>query len=212
MLAVPGRPIPTTVYHMTRVEHVESIVRSGLLSDNQARNGSMTVEIGNQEIKGRRRLRSVDIDPGGVVADYVPFYFNPRSPMQSSISFGNVPTYTEGNNRLVFLVSSTQRLRELGLTVLVSDRNAALEVAQFTDSDDIDDFVVWEVIRTRYWRDFIQGSELRQAECLVHQRVPWSAFHGIGVKSSEVAAEAEAALRAAGAPGPAPTVRRDWYF
>lgn len=197
---------------MTRVEHLESIARSGLLDDNQAQSGSMTVEIGNQEIKDRRRLRVVDVAPGGVVADYAPFYFNPRSPMQSSIHNGNVPTYTDGTDRLIFLVSSTQRLRELGLTVLVSDRNAALSIAEFTATDDIDDFVVWEVIQTRYWNDYLAGRELRQAECLVHTRVPWEAFLDIGVKSPELAAEATAALRSAGVSGPAPTVRRNWYF
>lgn len=30
-----SRPIPTQVYHFTRVEHLASIVRNGLLSDTE---------------------------------------------------------------------------------------------------------------------------------------------------------------------------------
>ncbi|MCC6497737.1 MAG: DUF4433 domain-containing protein [Propionibacteriaceae bacterium] len=210
--AVPGRPYPTSVFHMTRVEHLASIARSGLMNDNAAQSGTLIHEIGNLDIKARRRARRVDAWPGGVVADYAPFYFNPRSPMQSSIHKGNVPSYRDGNDRLVFLVTSTQRLRDLGLPVVVSDRNAVLDVAQFTDDDDLDDFVAWEVIRTRYWNDYIEGRELRQAECLVHERVPWTAFVEVACKSQPVADEASRALRVAGGTGPHITVRPSWYF
>lgn len=209
---VPNRPYPTYVFHMTRVEHLGSIATTGLLSDSRAQSGAMTVEIGNQGIKARRRSRVVDVGPGGVVADYAPFYFNPRSPMQSSIYKGNVPSYSEGTARLVFLVSSTQRLRELGLGVVVSDRNAVLTIARFTDTDDLDDLVNWAVIRTQYWNDHIDGSELRQAECLVHQWVPWEAFLDVGVQSEAVGREASALLQAVGVDGPTPTVRPRWYF
>lgn len=209
---VPNRPIPTPVYHMTRVEHLPSIATNGLLSDERAQTGSMTVEIGNQSIKERRRCRLVDADPGGVVAEYAPFYFNPRSPMQSSIHKGNVPSYRDGTDRLIFLVSTTQRLRELGLSVVVSDRNAVLAVSRFTETDDLEDFVDWAVIKTRYWNDHIDGRELRQAECLVRDRVPWEAFIAIGVKSQAVFDEATMALRALGALAPPLLVRPGWYF
>ena len=210
--SVTNRPYPTRVFHMTRVENLGSIATAGLLSDNMAQSGSMTIEIGNHGIKERRRSRVVDVGPGGVVADYAPFYFNPRSPMQSSIHKGNVPSYRDGTARLVFLVSTTQRLRELGLSVVVSDRNAVLAIARFTDTDDLDDLVDWGVIRAKYWNDYIDGRELRHAECLVHRRVPWEAFLEIGVQNTAVAEEASASLRAVGAHVPVPTVRSVWYF
>ena len=45
----------------------------------------LTTEVGQPDIKLKRRHRVVPIDPGGVVADYVPFYFAARSPMLGSI-------------------------------------------------------------------------------------------------------------------------------
>ena len=55
-------------------------MKDGLLSDTDAvRSGSLMVDIGNADIKERRRGRMVPIGPGGAASDYVPFYFAPRA-------------------------------------------------------------------------------------------------------------------------------------
>jgi len=48
----------------------------------------------------------VPLAPYGCVADYVPFYFAPRSPMLYKLHKGGVPNYTGGQDPLVYLVSS----------------------------------------------------------------------------------------------------------
>ena len=74
------RPVPTPRYDFTDVSHLASIVKDGLLSDTDAvRSGSLMVDIGNADIKERRRGRMVPIGPGGAASDYVPFYFAPRA-------------------------------------------------------------------------------------------------------------------------------------
>lgn len=66
----------------------------GLRSDSLViAEGSLTVDVGKDNIKEGRRRRTVPIGPGGVVADYVPFYFAPRSPMLFTIDKGSVPQY-----------------------------------------------------------------------------------------------------------------------
>lgn len=61
--------------HFTHVDHLATIVRDGLLADVRVRaTGALTVEVGNQDIKQRRRARVVPVAPRGVVANYVPFY------------------------------------------------------------------------------------------------------------------------------------------
>ncbi len=75
-------------------------------SDMRDRQTTRTVtDVGNQGIKARRSRRAVPVGPGGVVADYAPFYFAPRSPMMFAIEHGNVPTYSSGCDELIYLVS-----------------------------------------------------------------------------------------------------------
>lgn len=206
---------PVWVYHFTRVEHLDSISRVGLVSDNEAKaRGLILTEIGNNRIKGRRELRQVPVAPGGVVADYVPFYFAPRSPMMYAIHRGNVPTYTEGCDRIVYLVSSVERLQEEGCALVVTDRNAVLELAAFGDSGhDLDNLIDWDLMAARMWNNTEEDpdrKERRQAECLAHMWVPWSAVLGIVTKNASVLEEASSALP--NSPVPKMVVRPDWYF
>lgn len=209
-----ARPQPAWLYHFTRVEHLASIVREGLMSDSRAQtSGFLQLEVGNQGIKSRRRARAVPLGQGGVVADYVPFYFNPRSPMLSAIHHGRVPTYQQGCDRLVFIVTSAEKLSTAGHRPIFTDRNAVLSITAFREEiQDLDDFVDWEVIRAQYWNDFPEGRELRQAECLVHSAVPWSAVQGLVAKSQAVADEAQAVLDTIGETRFWCTVRPDLYF
>lgn len=207
-------PEPTYVYHFTRVEHLASIVKRGLVCDMRARaDGVLDIEVGNRDIKAARRERVVPVGPGGVVADYTPFYFAPQSPMLYSISRGNVPTYTEGTGRLIFLVATVERLVELGLTVVISDRNARNLVTKYLPLNEArldGDFVDWELMRAQYWGDYPDGRERRMAECLVHEAVPWEAFETVGASSKTVADEVASVIGTASVPRVAITPR--WYF
>jgi hypothetical protein len=207
-------PDPTYVYHFTRVEHLASILQRGLVCDARAQaDGVLDIEVGNRDIKAARRTRTVMAAPGGVVADYTPFYFAPQSPMLYSISRGNVPTYTQGTGRLIFLVSTVERLVDMGLTVVISDRNARNLVTKFLPIDDArteDGFVDWELMRAQYWGDYPDGRERRMAECLVHGAVPWEAFETVGARSKTLADEVRAVLGSVSVPRVA--IQPRWYF
>nr|WP_299450824.1 DUF4433 domain-containing protein [uncultured Serinicoccus sp.] len=207
------------VWHFTRIEHLSTIIDQGLLSDARAKDlGLMTVEVGNTDIKARRTCRQVPVEPGGVVADYAPFYFAPRSPMLYAIHRGNVSTYQEGCGRLLYLQTTIERLAGLALQIVLSDRNAVLDYAAFHElvpgNAPPEDFIDWEVMRARYWNntpDEPARRERRMAECLVHGGVPWEAFTEVAASSSQVAHEARALLARHGIATPT-TVRPNWYF
>lgn len=211
-----SRPSPVTVYHFTRVEHLVSIIESGLQPDSTV--GEMLqVEVGNAGIKSRRASRPVTVDPGGYVGDYAPFYFAPRSPMMYSIHRGNVPNYVDGCARLIYLVTTVERLDRLGATIVLSDRNAVYEYAEFRrfrGAWAADDFIDWPLMRAYWWNNTPEDPdrmERRMAECLVHEQVPWGAFTEVHSRSRAVATEANQALEAAGAAIRA-TVSPQWYF
>jgi hypothetical protein len=72
-------PSPKLIMHFTHVSHIAAIAADGLLSDTAAQaTASFKVEVGNAGIKEQRRRRPVPVAPGGVVADYAPFYYAPQ--------------------------------------------------------------------------------------------------------------------------------------
>lgn len=176
--------------------------------------GALVHEVGNRGIKERRRRAAVKVAPGGVVADYVPFYFAPRSPMMYAIHMGNGPGYDDGIDPLVYLVTSVERLVDLKLDVVTTDRNAVLPYADHCAAAGGLDHIDWDLMAARYWSataDEPDRVERRMAECLVHRQVPWDAVSAVHVRTRARAAEARAALAVTGQAGMV-TVTADWYF
>jgi hypothetical protein len=183
-----ARPTPAQILHFTHVDHLETIVREGLLPDIAAREAELVrTDVGHQDIKAARRGITVPVPPGGVVADYVPFYYAPRSPMMYVIHRGKVSSYVGGCEDLVYLVTSVERLVELGLSTVFTDRNARAKVATFTaDTEELESLVDWKLMAARMWKntpDEPDRQERRMAECLVHGRVPWEAFDEVVAKN-----------------------------
>ena len=85
----------TDIFHITHIRNLQNIINDGgLWCDRVVSQRNLAhVSIAHQHIKDRRAQKNVPIPPHGVVADYVPFYFAPRSPMLYSISRGNVEGY-----------------------------------------------------------------------------------------------------------------------
>jgi hypothetical protein len=215
MLLLP-RPVPTPIVHFTHVNHLATVARHGLVADTVAlAEGLIEVEVGNPEIKERRRRRVVPVEPGGVVGDYAPFYYAPRSPMMYSIDRGGVPTYQDGCDSLVYLVTTVERIVELQLRVLFTDRNAVLAIARFSDDlSSLDQLVDWALMRATMWNNTAERPdrmELRMAECLVHRRVPWEAMTEVVARNSACAEAARGALATVGSLTTV-NVRPGWYF
>lgn len=204
---------------MTRIERLPSVVEHGLLPDNVCRQQQIIgVEIGYDHIKRRRAQRVVPCGAGGTLADYVPFYFAPRSPMLFAITRGLVSAEAARTDQIVYLVGSTQSLRRAGLTVVASNRHAELDYAEMSDCDgdlDHDGFVDWPLMTARYWNntpDDPDRKERRQAECLVHPRVPWQAIEGVITKTEQARSQVELVLGTVAVQPPRVAVRAEWYF
>ncbi|MBZ8182847.1 DUF4433 domain-containing protein [Oscillatoria salina IIICB1] len=84
--------MPTPIYHITHVNNLSSILNSsGLIAFNQLKQQRANyTDIAHQTIQDRRARKQVPCGAGGVLHDYVPFYFAPRSPMLYTINRGNV--------------------------------------------------------------------------------------------------------------------------
>ena len=204
------------LFHFTHINNLTSIATLGLASDNHVQaDGRLTTEVGQPGIKAPRRERPVPCGPGGVVADYVPFYFAARSPMLGSIHSGRVPTYQGGQADIVYLVSDIDRMVELGLPFVFTDRNAIKDYAAFNnDLDQIDHLIDWPLMEQRMWHNTTaepDRMERRMAEFLVHHHVPWEALLGV-VTYDEGRSEQAVHLLGNVDVATQVVVRREWYF
>ncbi|MGO9082610.1 MAG: DUF4433 domain-containing protein [Streptosporangiaceae bacterium] len=203
--------------HFTHVRNLPGILAAGCLqADSRVdRRSGLAVEAADLEIKASRRSILVDLPPCGCVADYVPFYFAPRSPMLYKLAKGGVPTYSEGQEPLIYLVSTIGSIADAGLRWLFSDGNCAAAVTQiFNDLELLGSVVDWQVMGARMWNNTAEDPDRmrrRMAEFLVHERVPVSCLAGIAVRSQGVKEQVEGLLAASGEQLPV-WVRTGWYF
>ncbi len=207
---------PTRIYHFTDAKNLPGILRSGCLyCKTQLPPECQQVDASHYDIQERRAVKTVRCGPGGVLHDYVPLYFATQSPMMFSISRGNVEGCSSNTGRLVYLVSSVERVQELGLDFVFSDGHPTVAFTRFYDDANKLDKVDWQVMAMQYWNDAdpFDGSRRRQAEFLVHGSLPWSAVEFLAVKTQSMKERLDGYL-ATEWPGHIKPVRvaSSWYF
>lgn len=205
----------TAAYHITHVENLASIVACGQIEcDNACAHASRNpIGIAHTNLKEQRARTEVTVAAGGTLADYVPFYYAPRSPMLSAIAYRNVAGYTGSQDEIVHLLCSVQELADPGRFAVINRHPITALAEQFEDLTALDG-LDWAIMRAKYWRDTDEDGDRkfrRQAEFLVHQSVPIEAIRLVGAGTAAVAQRAARFL--AEMPDPPPViVRSDWYY
>lgn len=140
-------PEPTTIYHITHVSNLPSIINEGGLKPflSMENNNLNYRNIAHHSIRLRRESTVVPCGPGGRLIDYVPFYFAPRSPMLYTIHRNNVEGYSEGQNPIVHLLSIAQAVGESGCEFVFTDGHATMELTEFFDELRHLDQIDWNV-------------------------------------------------------------------
>jgi len=192
-------PNPTPIYRFLHVDNLCIYLRrGGLHAPNHTPNDGLTYKtIHNVDIQRERRSTTIPCGPGGVIHDYVSFYFGYLSPMLLQLHTGRVEGYNEGQEPLIYLVSTAQAVADSGTSYVFSDGHG---IAAFTSwYDDLAelDQVDWEMVYQRYWADNINDMDRqrrKQAEFLVHRFCDWSLIHEIAVINDRMKSEVESIL------------------
>ena len=169
------------LFRITHVDNVRWILAHGLRCRNSTTLDADFVQIGNPEIIAERVRRSVPLSPRGTLADYVPFYFTPFSPMAYNIATGYGVKHVP-REEIAILVASIRDLVKLGTRVLFTDRHAFLKTAQFFDSVDDLAQIDWKLLQRQDFRHDIKDPgkmERYQAEALVHRHLPTDRLRAI---------------------------------
>lgn len=160
-----------------------------------------------------RGRAAVPCGPGGIILDYVGFYFGPRSPMLLRIHTGRNVAQVDQSN-IVYLVSSAQAVATHPLGFVFTDRHSLARVASFYDDLARLTEVDFEKCYAMQWDTTAKHpdrQEKKQAEFLVHRAMPWELVGRIGVCNAVVQRRVQTIL-AAHAHRPSAVAERSWYY
>jgi ssDNA thymidine ADP-ribosyltransferase, DarT len=208
-------PEKAFIFRITHRDNLPWILANGLHCQSSGVTDPGFVSIGNPELIDLRRRRVVDIAPGGTLADYIPFYFTPYTPMLYNIKTGYGGIQPRRNEEIVVLVSSLYELRRNGISYVFSDRHAKLETAAFFDDDGkLADAVDFDLLQRRDFRrdpERPDKVERYQAEALAYQHVPVAAILGVGCYTSAIKSQLETTCLDLGV-NVRVVHRTEWYF
>ena len=117
-------PEAARIFRITHVANVPWILQHGLHCKTSQTVDPNFVPIGLPELIQQRMNRPVPIAPGGLLGDYVPFYFTPWSVMMLNIKTGRNGVIKRANRDIVILVSSLHKLDEMGIRFVFTNGHA----------------------------------------------------------------------------------------
>ena len=220
-------PNPVRLFHITAIANLPQICAAGTLVSKKlgADVGIDYQNIAHRGAQGARAIRALPNPPGGVVHNYVPFYFAPRSPMLRAIEGGKVADCQWRQADIIHFETTVTRVTAGGKPFVFFDRNATLPYSQpYTDLARLD-AVAWDLLTEypqldgfcKYWQDrptvahHADRMERRQAEFLVKDAVDLTQLTRLGVVDEQRAAQVSTILEAARVDLRV-DVMRDWYF
>jgi hypothetical protein len=220
-------PKPTRLFHITAIANLPAICGMGALFAKNAiaAKGVAYSNIAYQGAQGTRAAKVVSIPPGGVVHDYVPFYFAPRSPMLMAINGGRVGGCDWRQSDIVHFETTVEMALADGAPFVFYDMNATLDFSTpYNDLARLQE-VDWDLLTEtptmdgfcRYWMSkqdpprYAMRMEKRQAEFLVKGSLSLGRIRRIGVINQSKQAEVSAILQKAGVMLQV-DIMSDWYF
>lgn len=173
------------LFHMTHINNLASILSNGQLKSYSQllRDTTSYQDIADQDVQGRRAETIVPIQPGGVLHDYVPFYFAGRSPMLYVVKNNGTP-----QKDLIYLMTNTEKIASSKLPFVYTDGHAIMFLSSFYNSLDDLDCIDWSIMDSEYWNDTVEYPDRkrkRQAEFLIHQALPLQHITGIATYTIE---------------------------
>ncbi|MGX9979631.1 type II toxin-antitoxin system toxin DNA ADP-ribosyl transferase DarT [Methylobacterium fujisawaense] len=202
------------IFRIVHRENLPIVLAGGLIAKNAAGSDPSYVNIGNLDLIGRRGSRAVPVRPGGVLNDYVPFYFTPYSPMAYNIKTGWGGIVRRNNEDILIFVSTVHHAIDCGLKTIFTDRHAYLAAARFFRDADSLNQIDWDLLRSKNFKKDAQNPERverYQAEALIHDRVPLTGLRGIAVFNEQVREAVQKDVDKSGTPLLVRTMP-SWYF
>jgi hypothetical protein len=211
-------PAPIIIYRLVHTNTLPTLIeRGGLHAPNFTPTDGLPYHtIHNLQVQASRRLTTIPCGPGGTIHDYVPFYFGPLSPMLLNLKTGRVAGYNEGQEPLIYLVTTVQKVEDKGGRYVFSDGHGLARFTNWYDKLSEMDQVDWAMVEQRYWSDQANDNDRmrrKQAEFLVYRKLDWTAILAVGVYNSTAKQRVHDVLDThPGAHCPRVLVKDSWYY
>ncbi len=176
------------LFRITHVNNLPWLLANGLPCASAALGAPGFIQIGNPDLIAKRPLRPVPLPPHGTLANYVPFYLTPKSPMLLNIKTGSNGIPQRPIAEIAILVATVAAMQASGVRLLFTDRHAFMATARWSaDPADLATMIDWDILRRHDFArssDYAEKTERYQAEALAHMHVPVSALIGIGCSAA----------------------------
>ena len=206
----------TNIYHITKIQNLRSTIEHGkLLAYTEMHHQNIGYNnIAYGDIQARRARTTVPCTPGGVLHDYIPFYFAPRSPMLYTINKGNVADCPEGQSVIAYIVSTAEAVQAASIPFAFTDTHATMQFSSFYNDLANLDKIEWGIMTAKYWfdtNDDLDRKQRRQAEFLVKHEFPLHLVTEIGALDQRMRREV---LSIVGNSlfTPKVVIRANWYY
>lgn len=180
---------PTLIFRLMHYANLEYTLSKGMYCGNSQNADPNYINIGHRNLIGKRGKRIVPTTPGGVLNNYVPFYFAPRSPMLYSICHKNVDGFSGKQSDIIYLVSSVEKIISAKIPFVFTDGHAYEIFSRFFNQINDLDKVDWTIMGATYWNNTEQDNDRmrrRMAEFLAYQFVPPSCILAIVVYNEKI--------------------------
>jgi len=211
-------PNPTLLFRFMHVDNLRICLTRGRLCapSHTPVDGLLYRPIHNEAVQNQRHITPVPCGPGGTIHDYVPFYFGFLSPMMLNLKTGRVNEYNEGQEPLIYLVTSAQAVQDSGNRFVFSNGHGLASFTGWFDNLANLDQIDWNMVYQRYWTDNLQDMDRqrrKQAEFLIYQYCDWALIQAIAVINQNLKERVESIMAQYDISLHKPVViKREWYY
>lgn len=215
------------IFHITAENNLPGIFASkGLIAKNSLQSSNIVfTSIAYQTCQSLRASVRINVDPGGVLHDYVPFYFAPRSPMLRAINSGYVDNCPYRQHQIIHMETNINHVVNTSIRFVFFDKNATIFNAKAYNDLRFINQIRWDLLLDtpqldgycKYWADlpdkpgYESRKAARSAEFLIHRAVPISLICRIGVADESALIRVKALCEAASVRIPI-EVKPAWYY
>ncbi len=197
------------LFRMTHIENMPHILKNGITHITSSNRNQKYVPIADAGLINTRHR--FEMPNGEKLGDYIPFYFGYRMPMLYVIQKGFNGVKLTSPEKIVYCVSSVQKMIDTGLDFVFTDGHAIDALSSFYSKKEVGivhNILDFEAISALYWNEELDLKRRKEAEFLVANDIPLSALLGYVVYNET----AKTQLTDLGIPTEKIAVRPNYYF